>query len=158
MGSVSKTTDYLAGALMVLIGAGAVYVCSHYRMGTLTSMGPGFFPTLLGVLLILLGIAIAAVGSAGASTSPIAGLQHHTTDRFDLRGWTCIIASPIAFIFLAEHVGFLAASFFSVFIAAVGDRSATLKGSVALATGMTVFALVLFIYILHVEIPIVRFA
>ena len=60
MGSVSKTTDYLAGALMVLIGAGAVYVCSHYRMGTLTSMGPGFFPTLLGVLLILLGIAIAA--------------------------------------------------------------------------------------------------
>jgi hypothetical protein len=40
----------------------------------------------------------------------------------------------------------------------VGDRSATLKGSVALAAGMTIFALILFVYILHVEIPIVRLA
>ena len=158
MESSRKKTDYIAGALMVLIGAGAVYVCSHYRMGTLTSMGPGFFPTLLGVLLILLGIAIAAVGTAGQSDSPIASLQHHTSDRFDLRGWACIISSPIAFILLAEHLGFLAASFFSVLIAAVGDRSATLKGSVALAAGMTIFALILFVYILHVEIPIVRLA
>jgi hypothetical protein len=156
METSSRKTDYLAGALMVVIGAGAVYVCSHYRLGTLTSMGPGFFPILLGVLLILLGLAIALVGSAGAEESPLSALKHHASDRFDLRGWACIISAPIAFILLAEHLGFLAASFSSVFIAAVGDRTATLKGSILLATGMTIFALVLFVYILHVEIPIVR--
>ena len=158
MESSKKRTDYLAGALMVVIGAGAVYVCSHYRLGTLTSMGPGFFPILLGVLLVLLGIAIALVGTGNADTSPISALQHHAGDHFDLRGWACIISAPIAFILLAEHLGFLAASFASVFIAAVGDKTATLKGSILLATGMTIFALVLFVYILHVEIPIVRFA
>ena len=157
MAATGKQTDYLAGAVMVVIGAGAVYTCAQYRLGTLTSMGPGFFPTMLGVILILLGLAIALVGTGQTEETPMAVLKHHASDRFDLRGWACIISAPIAFILLAEHLGFLAASFSSVLIAAAGDKTATIKGSLALAAGMTAFALVLFVYILHIEIPIVRF-
>jgi len=151
----SKRTDYLAGALMVVTGAGAIYVCSGYRMGSLTSMGPGFFPTILGALLIILGLAI-AISGADSDQSPVAALQHHGGESWDIRGWACIVLAPIAFILLAERFGFLPASFFAVLIAALGDRTATLKASIALAAGMTAFAIILFVYLLQVEIPIVR--
>ena len=36
--------DYYGGALMVLIGLGAIYGGSDYHIGTLSHMGPGFFP------------------------------------------------------------------------------------------------------------------
>ena len=150
-----KRTDYVAGALMVLVGAGAIYVCSSYRMGTLTSMGPGFFPTVLGALLIILGIAI-AVTQSEPENAALAALQHHSSSGWDFRGWACIILAPIAFILLAENAGFLPACFAAVLIAAAGDRTATVKASVLLAAGMTAFAIILFVYILHIEIPIIR--
>ena len=55
MSSGGRRTDYYAGALVAVIGAGAAFVSSHYRVGTLTSMGPGFFPVALGVLLAVMG-------------------------------------------------------------------------------------------------------
>ena len=39
--------DYYGGALMVLIGLGAIYGGSDYHIGTLSHMGPGFFPAAL---------------------------------------------------------------------------------------------------------------
>ena len=52
--------DFYAGGLMVLLGLGVALKGTSYRAGTLMHMGPGFLPTALGVLLVLLGIAIAA--------------------------------------------------------------------------------------------------
>lgn len=152
---LGRRTDYYAGALVAVIGAGAAFIASHYRVGTLTSMGPGFFPVALGVLLVILGALIAMTASDGTTDSAFP-THGHDKEGFDLRGWVCIIAAPLAFIFLAETAGFLVAAFSAVLIAAAGDRTATLKGSLALAAGMTAFAVVLFIYILQVEIPIIK--
>ena len=52
--------DFYAGGLMLLLGLGIALKGATYRPGTLMHMGPGFFPTALGVLLVILGIAIAA--------------------------------------------------------------------------------------------------
>lgn len=38
-----------------------------YRLGTLMHMGPGFLPTVLGVILIFLGILVAATATTGPS-------------------------------------------------------------------------------------------
>ena len=52
--------DFYAGGLMILIGLFIAVKGTTYRAGTLMHMGPGFLPTALGVILMLLGIAIAA--------------------------------------------------------------------------------------------------
>ena len=155
MKALIEKTDYIAGALTVLVGAGAIYICSGYEMGTLTSMGPGFFPTVLGAFLVVLGIAVAVTNST-PDHSTIAVMQHPFAGGWDFRGGACIVLAPIAFILLAESAGFLPACFAAVLIAALGDRTATLKGSIGLAAGMSAFAILLFVYLLHVEIPIVR--
>jgi hypothetical protein len=59
--------DFYAGGLMILIGLFIALKGTTYRAGTLMHMGPGFLPTALGVLLVLLGIAIAAAALAPAA-------------------------------------------------------------------------------------------
>ena len=51
--------DFCAGGLMILFGSVAAVYGPTYRVGTLTRMGPGFMPTVLGIILIFLGVLIA---------------------------------------------------------------------------------------------------
>lgn len=149
--------DYYSGALMSLIGVGAAYIGSTYQVGTLTRMGPGYFPLVLGVILTFLGILIAmSARQGGEAPAGLIESLHTVPAHPDWRGWACIIGSVLAFIVLAEHAGLVPATFACVFIGATGDRTSTVKASAALAAGITVFALVLFAYVLHVQIPIVR--
>jgi hypothetical protein len=152
-----KRREYYAGGLLVLVGGATAYIGSGYQVGTLTRMGPGFFPTCLGVLLAFMGIlvALAAINTKPAAPAPV-DVMHSMPSHPDWRGWGCILGSVIAFIILAEYAGLLFATFFCVFIACCGDRTATLKGSLALSAGITVFGLILFSYVLRVQIPVIR--
>jgi hypothetical protein len=48
--------DALAGIMFALFGAAAVVLARQYPRGTLARMGPGFFPTVLGAVLVALGL------------------------------------------------------------------------------------------------------
>jgi hypothetical protein len=61
-----RKRDFYAGGLMVLFGLFAAVNGPNYRLGTLMHMGPGFLPTALGVILIILGLVIAV----GAVATP----------------------------------------------------------------------------------------
>src|SRR5436853_136700 len=140
---------------MIVMGLSAAYIGSTYNLGTLTKMGPGFFPACLGVLMAFMGVLI-ALANARAAGAPMAVDPHHGIAAVpDWRGWACICGAVIGFIVLAEYAGLLPATFFCVFIAALGDRSATLKASALLAAGITAFGLVLFSYVLRVQIPVI---
>ena len=54
--------DFWIGALFLFFGLVAVVVARDYPMGTAGRMGPAYFPTMLGSLLILIG-AIAVIRS-----------------------------------------------------------------------------------------------
>lgn len=148
--SFSHRRDYYAGALVMLVGGGAAYVGSHYQMGSLTKMGPGYFPTVLGVILAIIGIIIA--GSAAYASAPATADANAL--RPDWRGWLCITAAALLFIALARYAGLVPATFVCVFTAAVGDRENSWKESALLAAGITVFGVLLFSLVLHVQIPI----
>ncbi len=149
--------DYYAGGLMILIGSGAAVIGTSYKVGSLTQMGPGFFPVCLGVMLAAMGVLIALAASAGAKAGPdIMDAHHALPSHPDWRGWGCIIGSVAAFIILAEYAGLAPATFFCVFVGASGDNDSNMKSSALLAGGITIFAIALFSFVLHVQIPIVR--
>ncbi|MFO1323671.1 MAG: tripartite tricarboxylate transporter TctB family protein [Burkholderiales bacterium] len=54
--------DFWAGVLFVALGVGAIVVGSRYNLGTAARMGPGYFPRILGILLVVLGLIIALRG------------------------------------------------------------------------------------------------
>lgn len=57
MPAVRSPKNLWAGLLYVGIGAAAVLIARDYGMGTGSRMGPAYFPTVLGALLALLGVA-----------------------------------------------------------------------------------------------------
>ena len=141
-----KRRDLYAGALIGLIGAGSVAQGFSLNLGSLNHMGPGFLPATLGTLLILLGIAIAVTGMTQEQTGePV---------KIDIRAGICIVLGVVAFIVLAWAFGYVAGTFFCVLISATGDRSSTLKGSLILATVLTVGGAVVFTYFLKVPLPL----
>jgi len=89
-----RVKEYLGGGLMVLIGGGAVAEGSRYSIGSLESMGPGFFPVSLGVLLVLVGALLlisARVAAPHAHEKPLPP---------EWRGWILICLAVIAFAVL----------------------------------------------------------
>ncbi len=138
---------------MLMLGLGIALKGATYRPGTLMHMGPGFLPTALGVLLVLLGIAIAA-----AAYSPTEKADPHHERILPAHpewwAWFCILAGPVLFIVLGRYFGMAPGTFACVFVAALGDRSATWKGSIILATVVTIFGVTLFSYFLQVPMPI----
>jgi hypothetical protein len=151
MNGVAKRRDVVSGLLCLAAGIGALAEARGYAIGSLNQLGPGFYPAILGGLLALVGLLITASALAGAITSE-AG--EALPDGPDWRGWFCITAGVLVFIGLAWSSGLAPAIFGTVFVAALGDRQATLRGSLLLALGMAVAGTVLFGYLLGINMPL----
>ncbi len=145
--SIQRHRDYYAGGLLILIGLGTIYQSSRYELSSLT--GSGIFPMAMGVILLLCGIAISLNGTqAHEEEHEVAALSQP-----EWRGWICIIGGVVAWIFLSQSAGLLPATFACVFISALGDRSTSLKGAAILASAISVFGVLLFYYVLKIQLP-----
>jgi hypothetical protein len=133
---------------MFAIGLGAILQGRTYSMGTLSRMGPGFFPVSLGVILALAGAAIALTNR----------FAEHEADEKALppewRGWFCISASIVAFVVLGKYGGLVPATFAIVFISALGDRQNTIKSALVLAGAIVLICLVVFWWALQMQFPL----
>jgi Tripartite tricarboxylate transporter TctB family len=54
--------DFWAGLSLIASGAVAIFIARNYPFGSSLRMGPGYFPIVLGAMLVLFGIGIAAKG------------------------------------------------------------------------------------------------
>jgi hypothetical protein len=152
--SLAHKRDFYAGGLMVLLGLVAAVNGPRYNIGTLMHMGPGFLPTALGVILILLGLTIA--GTAAVTSTPEGENERILPDHPQWFAWLCILAGPALFIVLGQIGGMIPGTFACVFVSALGDRTATWKGSLVLAAVVTFFGVLLFHYVLKVPMPILQ--
>lgn len=148
MWRVTNKRDLFGGLIIALFGVVGVFEGYRLGAGTLSKMGPGYVPMALGVILVALGLVMAANQGDPDQASEV------VFDQPEWRGWLCIIAGVASFVVLGEYAGLVPAAFFSVFISALGDRTATLKGATLLSIGTTVFGVVLFHYLLGISIPL----
>lgn len=152
--------DHLGALMLIVMGAGVLLLGVTYRIGSLNHMGAGFIPVVLGVLLILVGLAIgvtAAPAGRGAMVNPLPGHGAHAGGP-EWRAWSCILGGVIAFVVLGDHGGLVPATFASVFIAALGDKQSTVKSAAALAAVLDVFGVIVFHYGLHLQLDLFRWA
>ena len=151
------TKDHAGGVLLLALGVAVAIAGAGYGPGSLRQMGSGFFPTVLGVLLALIGLALLASGrraSHAAPPEPPAGTAHLAGPLVQWRAWLCIVGGVLAFVVLGEHGGLVPASFASVFVAAMGDRGNTWRSAAALAAGLTALGVVVFHFGLHLLLPL----
>src|SRR3569833_4626565 len=143
--------DYYGGGLMLLLGLGTIWKGFDYHIGTLSRMGPGYFPVIVGAVLALMGALIAL----GARSAAAPGKAKQAPPP-EWRGWFCVVAATVAFIVLGRYGGLLPATFAVVFIAALGDRQNTIKSAILLAIAMVVVCLIVFSWALQLQFPLFR--
>src|SRR6266571_1517657 len=58
MAVIRHPKDFFAGLIFVAFGIAAIVIGSNYALGTAARMGPGYFPRILGILMIVLGTVV----------------------------------------------------------------------------------------------------
>ncbi len=139
--------DHFAGAVAVLFGLAAVYFARSLDRGTMTQMGPGFFPTALGVLMVFVGVLIIIGGNKQTAASVIhefpgepadvLAAAHATAEhrrvKPEWRGWGCILGGFVAFILLFKSAGAVPATTALAIISALAERGNSWMSAILLA-------------------------
>lgn len=147
--------DHFGALLLLALGAAVLALGLGYKMGTLNRMGAGYIPVVLGVLMMLVGIAIgvtAAPPGKETISNPLPG--DGTQKGPEWRGWLCILGGVLAFVLVGQYGGLLPATFASVFVSAMGDRNNTFKSAALLGAALTAFCLIVFHYGLSLQLPL----
>ena len=87
--------DVWAGLVFVAIGLVALIQVRRYPIGTLTAMGPGYFPLILSVLLVGLGL-----GSAGFVLSVMIGHGHLRRHPVQVIGSALVLSVGATLVFV----------------------------------------------------------
>jgi hypothetical protein len=144
---LSKNRDFWAGMMLIVIGAAAMLIARDYRFGSTLSMGPGFFPTMLGGILIAFGICIVAVGLRNGE---------NIKGRLSPRALILLPLSLILFGILIELAGFILAQMALVIVSAASGKEFKVIEVSLLAVILTVAMAVIFIWGLGLPYPLIK--
>jgi hypothetical protein len=139
--------DFWAGMMFFGTGAVAIAIARNYQFGSMLRMGPGFFPILLGVILILFGIYIMMKGLR--RNEKIQG-------SWSVRALILLPVATILFGFLVERMGFVAALLILGFGSAVAGSEFKWGEALVLTVFLTILSVVLFIGGLGLPYPLFR--
>ncbi len=131
-------TDLIAGGLLAVVGLFAVAQGLAYDIGTVRRMGPGFFPVVVGLVLVLAGIAIALIDGRRATE-----LQ---APRHNFRALILITTAMAAFALLIRPAGMVPAVCAAVFLASLADPGMKPGTAALVAVAMSVLSVIVFIW------------
>lgn len=122
------------GVLLMAMGSG-------YQVGSLTAMGPGFMPVLLGAVLLGLAALLLWQGGALPKLPP------------PLRPLVCVAGGMLAWVLLAERLGFFAAALAQILLTSLALPQADRYREVIVAVLLSVGAYLLFVRVLGLPLP-----
>jgi len=137
--------DFIAGLLFIVLGALAAFLARNYPFGSTMRMGPGYFPTVLGVILLLFGVYVLARGLR--SGDKVKG-------EWGWKPLALIAASIVLFGVLLDRAGMVPAAVVTLVVAAAAGRDFRFKEVLLLAVVMTTFSVVVFSYGLKLPYPL----
>lgn len=144
-----NTKELVSAGLMIAIGVATVAGSLNYDIRTLARMGPGYFPLLLGAILIVIGALILITPSTEIDED-----LGRNKGKPEYRAWGFVVLGVVLFAVLGHYTGLVPATFALVLVSALGDRSNSLMAASALALGITVMAVAIFHYGLQMQFPL----
>jgi hypothetical protein len=142
---IRNTKDFWTGVIYIAFGAGAIVIASDYGMGSALKMGPAYFPTVLGALLVVIG-AIAVIRAFIVDGTPIG--------TFAYKALALILGSILLFGFIVRGAGLAVAVPLLVMISAWTSIHFRWGSTIALAAGLAIFCILVFVTGLGVPLPI----
>lgn len=128
------------------LGAFVIWESLGYRVGRAGNMGPGYYPLMLGVVLLALG----ALNLVEVITKGERGLE------FQFRPLIMIALSLAAFALLLRPFGLVPATFALVLIGSLAERPPKPLLALFTASLLTLIGIVVFTWGLQLPLPLIR--
>lgn len=138
--------EFWAGLMFIAFGLFfLVWSQMNYQMGTAVRMGPGYFPSVLGGILAVIGILVLvdAFVEAGPKVA-----------KFHFRPLLMILIACLAFAYMLKPLGLIGAIVALVFIGALGGHEFKWKEVAILTVALIIFSVVVFVKGLTLPFPI----
>jgi putative tricarboxylic transport membrane protein len=145
VGRIRDPKDFWAGVLFILTGIAAIAIGSKYNLGTAARMGPGYFPRILGILLIVLG-GILALRALRADGPPIPAWR--------LRPTLVVLGSVVLFGFIVTDAGLALSTVVLIVLASAASTEFRWKESLVSGLFLAALAVGVFIIGLKLQLPI----
>lgn len=142
---IRSTKDFWTGLIYIGLGVSAIVIARDYAMGTAVKMGPAYFPSILGGLLVLIGL-ISVIRSFVVSGTPIGA--------FAFKGLSLVIGSTLLFGAIVRGTGVLVSLPLLVLVSAYGSTRFRWAPTIVMAFGLTLFCALVFIEGLGIPLPL----
>jgi putative tricarboxylic transport membrane protein len=137
---VRAPQDFYGGIVLMMLSTLALIASADLPGQRGFAFGPGTAPRLFAVILFALALAVTFVGVT--SVGP-------RIEQYKLRGPLWVLCAIIVFAVIIRPVGLIVASFLTWMISICGSTEMRWVESLIAAAAMTVFCVVLFVYLLN---------
>ena len=124
-----------------------MFIARHYPLGTTLRMGPGYFPVVLGGILIVFGIYVTGKGLRGKELIP---------GSWPLRALVVLPLSLVLFGILMEYAGFIPAVVTLIFGSAAAGKDFKFVEVLLLTLILTALSVAVFIWGLGLPFPLIK--
>ena len=143
---IRNPKDFWTGLIYIFFGSSAILIARDYSMGTAIKMGPAYFPTILGGLLLAIGV-ISVIRSF-VIPGPAIG-------AFAIKGLVLVTVSVVVFGFVVRGLGVAIALPLLIIVSAYGSTRFRWRPTLLMAAGLTIFCVFVFLKGLGIPLPII---
>ena len=136
--------DFCAGVMFFVVGAIAIVVAWDYPFGSNLRMGPGYFPVILGCIMLGLGLIIMLQGLR--NNEKIQG-------NWSIRALILLPFSLVIYGILMEVTGFIPSLVALIFVSAASGREFKFREVLMMTAILLPFSWVIFIWGLGLPYP-----
>jgi len=142
---IRNPRDFWSGVLFTLFGVGTLAIGSKYTLGTAARMGPGYFPRILGILLIVLGVTIALRALR---------VRGEAMPRFRLRPLVIVLGSVVLFGAIVRPLGVALSTVILIVVASAASSEFRPRESLVAGVLLAALAVGVFVIGLQLQLPI----
>ena len=138
--------DFWAGVLFIVTGLLFMVLSRQYQLGTAAKMGPGYFPTILGGMMAILGLMILA-GAMGSRA------QDLKVGKVDLKANFLVLLAVAVYAATLPSLGFIVSLVLLIVISSIASHEFNLKTTLFSSVVLLVFSWLVFVKGLELQFP-----
>ena len=144
---IEKHKDFWSGVMFIAFGAFFALLGLQYKFGTAAQMGPAYFPMVLSIILIMLGVAILL------SSFFSKGIEK-TLDGLNWGKLLLILCSVLLFSLLLKPLGLVLSLFVLIVVSSCASYEFKLMSSIINALVIIALCLSIFVWALNLPLPL----